>query len=138
MSLQAIQIYHTTSAEMSRDDTNVTPVKNPVINLTKKKLTQQQRNTRKREQHRKIPNQCSCSNPCSSKISKNGQTELNESYWSCDFRGKRNFMRKYITQELVKTRRDKKTTESPKKNATFKYELNDEAGERHIICRTFF
>lgn len=48
-------------------------------------------------------------------------TELNESYWNSGFRGTKIFIRKYVTRELVKTRRNKSDKGCPKESITFKY-----------------
>lgn len=84
-----------------------------------------------------MPRQCECKIPCYSKISKDAQAEINSNYWNSDFRGKKNLIRQFVSQELVKTRRSTGTT-SPKKTASFKYGLTDESGDCHKVCRSFF
>lgn len=135
MSLQAIQMYKTTSYELSRDE-QTTPVKDP-RNVSKKKMTKKNRENKRIESHKKMPKQCVCEKPCYLKISKDKQTEVNNNYWHSDFRGKKNIIRKFVSKELVKSRRNAGNT-SPKKTASFKYELTDESGDRHKVCRAFF
>uniref|UniRef100_A0A336KQD2 CSON014464 protein n=1 Tax=Culicoides sonorensis TaxID=179676 RepID=A0A336KQD2_CULSO len=135
MALRAIQLYETTSFEFSKEET--TPTKAQSLKSTKKKVKKHERDQLKKERHRKILKQCVCKNPCFNKISKDTQVTINEDYWNADFRGKKEFIKKYVSKELVQSRRAC-NTQSPKKSATFKYELTDESGVKQTVCRSFF